>query len=65
MTYSTYPVTVTRLTAELQEGGEQTFEAGSVIVADNGLLDIATADGSASFEDTSWASVTITRNLES
>lgn len=59
----TYSVRVTRLTTGLQEDGEQTFEASSVIVADNGLLDIATADGSASFEDMSWASVTIVRDL--
>ena len=58
-------VTVTRLTVELEEGGEQTFEAGSAIVADNGSLELATIDGSMLFEDTSWASVTITRNLGS
>lgn len=56
-----YTVTVTRLTMELEEGGEQTFEASSVIVAENGLLDLATPEGSVSFEDTSWASVTTTR----
>lgn len=58
-------VTVTRLGVELEEDSEQTFEASSVIVGDNGSLDLATFDGPVLFEDTSWASVTITRNLGS
>ncbi len=58
-------VTVTRLTVELEESGEQTFEASSAIVANNGSLELATANGPVLFEDSSWASVTITRNLGS
>lgn len=57
-----YSVTLTRLTVELLDDGEQVFEASSVIVADNGLLDLATPDGPVTFEDGSWTSVTITPN---
>lgn len=59
-----YEVTVTRLTVWLEDGGDQTFEASSFILADNGDLDLATTEGAVKFEDTSWAGVTITRNLE-